>query len=161
MRDGSEAVVNGHVLGAYLDADGTRQTFKRPGSDSCFMAEQGSAIKGATSGAMVKAFSTLGVGRELVGKDAPRRKELDLIRLALPRWAADTGPGGALSLNAQLKQEAMTWRAAGDSERQTLTGAELSEAFRVGHGFAAEGELSPADKARLVTEVIEQRRGVR
>ena len=161
MRDGFEAVVSGHLLGAYLDADGTRQTFKRPGSDSCFMADQGSAIKGATSGAIVKAFSTLGVGRELVGKDAPRRKELDLIRLALPRWAADTGPGGVMSLNAQLKAEAMMWRAAGDGRRQALTGAELSSSLRVAHGFPAEGEMSPADKARFVTAIIEQRRGVR
>jgi hypothetical protein len=64
-------------------------------------------------------------------------------------------------LNAQLKQEALTWRAAGDSERQELTGAVLVAAFRDAHGFSADGELSPADKARLVTEVIERRRGVR
>jgi hypothetical protein len=129
MRDGFDAVVSGHLIGLYRDSLGELHTFKRPGSDSCFMAEQGSAIMGATSGAMVKAFSTLGVGRELVGKDAPRRKELDLIRLALPRWAADTGPGGALSLNAQLKQEALAWRTAGNSDRQALTGRSFQRPF--------------------------------
>jgi hypothetical protein len=62
-----------------------------------------------------------------------------------------------MSLNAQLKQQAMTWRAE-RAERQALTGAELSEAFRVAHGFSFDGDLSPADKAALVIEV---RRGVR
>ena len=77
-------------------------------------------------------------------------------------WAADTGPGGVLRLNAQLKQEALTWRAAGDGDRHALTGAELSVAWRAAHGFdAAEGELmTPADKAALIKSVIEMRRGV-
>jgi hypothetical protein len=83
-----------------------------------------------------------------------------LLCLAIPRWAADKGPGGVMSLNAQLKQEAMTWRAE-RAERQALTGAELSEAFRVAHGFSFDGDLSPADKAALVIEAIEVRRGVR
>jgi hypothetical protein len=160
MRDGFDAVVSGHLIVSYRDEDGSRQTLKRPGSDSCFMVEQGAAIKGGTSGAMVKAFSTLGVGRELMGREAPRRAELSLICQALPRWSADKGQGGVLSLNAQLKQEAMTWRAE-SADRQALTGAVLVSAFRVAHGAAADGEMSPVEKGQLVTAAIETRRGVR
>jgi hypothetical protein len=205
-RDGHEAVVSGHALVRYKDEDGDWQTLKRPGSDSRFNTDQGAAIKGATSGAIVKAFSTLGVGRELYGKHAPRRLELDLIRLTLPRWveqattplpvmpsepaelretatpdmrtahqkaveqfetakrrlasAERTREAGRLSLNAQLKQEAMTWRAESE-DRRKLTGAELSAAFCVAHGFTATGELSAEQKAALITEAIECRRGVR
>jgi hypothetical protein len=43
---------------------------------------------------------------------------------SLPRWVADTGQGGVLSINAQLKQDELTWRAA-DPDRQALTGAAL------------------------------------
>ncbi len=160
MRDGFDAVVSGHALVRYRDSDRNWQTLKRPGSDSCFMTEQGAAIKGATSGAMVKAFSTLGVGRELYGKDAPRRAELELIRLSLPRWLADPGQGGALSLNAQLKQEATTWRAE-NTDRRDLKGSLLSQAFRAAHGFEPTGDLSLEQKAALITEAIECRRGIR
>jgi hypothetical protein len=91
---------------------------------------------------------------------AARRAELNLLRLAVPRWVADTGQGGVLSLNAQLKQEAMTWRAE-SPDRQALTGAVLVSAFRVAHGAAADGEMSPVEKGQLVTAAIEVRRGVR
>jgi hypothetical protein len=83
-----------------------------------------------------------------------------LLRLAVPRWVTDTGQGGVLSLNAQLKQEAMTWRAE-SPDRQALTGAVLVSAFRVAHGAAADGEMSPVEKGQLVTAAIEVRRGVR
>jgi hypothetical protein len=161
MRDGFDAVVSGHLIVSYRDDDGNRQTLKRPGSDSCFMTEQGSAIKGGTSGAMVKAFSTLGVGRKLHGKDAPRRAELTLLRVTLPRYVREAGQGGETNLNTLLKNEAMKWRAAGDSDRRDLTGGALSRAFRLAHGFAAEGELTVQQKASLVVEAIEVRRGVR
>ena len=78
-REGYEAIVSGHVV-IHLGPLGLAQSvIRRPGSDSFFHESPGNAIKGATSGAIVKAFSTLGVGRELYGKVAPRRDELEML----------------------------------------------------------------------------------
>lgn len=163
--EGHEAVVSGHLGARYRDEDGAWQTLRRSGSDSCQMVGVGDAIKGATSGAIVKAASTLGVGRELYGKDAPRRKELDLIRLTLLRWIEKaqsehelTREGGLSSLRKQLRDEALAWREATGAPHRD---ADLAREFRRAHGFAPEGELTAAQMAALIVEAVECRRGVR
>lgn len=169
-RDGFDAVVSGHLLVRYRDANDQYQTLKRPGAGSCFMPSSGDAIKGASSKAIGKAFSLLGCGHELYGTDAPRRADLSYLTDALPRiteQASASGEGdtperkraaGGGSLDRRLQAEARLWCARHD---QTLSGAALAVAFRTAHGYPGEGELQVSEKAALIVEAIERRWGAR
>jgi Rad52/22 family double-strand break repair protein len=166
---GFEAVVSGHLV-IDLEVLGlAKGPVKRPGSDSCFMESRGNAVKGATSGAIVKALSYFGVGRELYGRDASRRAELETLAClsAEVRKASLAGEGllrkqreGALTeLKTLLQQKTLAWQA--DAEAlAALHGAELAAAVKEACGYSATAELTPQDKANLITFLIEDRRGI-